>query len=58
MEAVWNKYLEFECNVGDLTSMMKVWFFKLLGTYKKRLFANHSFGRSENAKLPNFDPML
>ena len=26
MEAVWNKYLEFECNVGDLTSMMKVRF--------------------------------
>ena len=24
MEPVWNKYLEFECNVGDLQSMQKV----------------------------------
>lgn len=24
MESVWNKYLEFECNVGDLQSMQKV----------------------------------
>ena len=24
METVWNKYLEFECNVGDLQSMQKV----------------------------------
>lgn len=24
METVWNKYLEFECHVGDLTSMLKV----------------------------------
>ena len=24
METIWSKYLEFECNVGDLQSMQKV----------------------------------
>ena len=24
MESVWNKYLDFECHVGDLTSILKV----------------------------------
>ena len=38
MEAVWNKYLEFECNVGDLTSMMKVRFLTYSGPLRNACF--------------------
>ena len=56
MEAVWNKYLEFECNVGDLTSMMKVGFLNYSEPIKNACFRESFFISYENEKLPIFGP--
>merc|ERR1712048_1386148 len=54
METVWNKYLEFECHVGDLTSMLKVEnrrIEKLLNTNNEEDNSKEKEKRQESALL-------